>query len=241
MCVCPAIHHLIHPQRNLPANTKRSRRIKVLCNWGRGWKRGKKSWEEREQSLSTQGEAANPFKESRSDTQHLFLSGWQWMARNSMAWQSTEWMAPSETQGRRRWGGTWLLEWDQWMSFNLGALYVGNGEGPLPPLLHLHTKSQRGSTGFHHLLTALADWETTKVQRCSCRQSPAKAFWCPSSFWGDRRQARGLLDVLPRTTSGEAAVCKRRRIGPGIKDGWRRKENSISKEGSHVIGVSQCL
>lgn len=241
--MCPAIHHLIHPQRNLPANTKRSWRIKVLCNWGRGWKREKK-WRGKENKVY-QHKGRRLLIPSKSQGQthstHLFLSGWQRMARNSMAWQSTEWMAQSETQGRRRWGGTWLLEWDQWLSFNLGALYVGNGEGPLPPLLHLHTKSQRGSSGFHHLPTALADWETRKVQRCSCRQSPAKAFWCPSSFWGDRRQAGGLLDVLPRTTSEEAAVCKRRRIGPGIKDGWRRKENSVSKEGSHVIGVSQCL
>lgn len=28
---------------------------------------------------------------------------------------------------------------------------------------------------------------------------------------------------------------------PRIKDGWRRKENSESKEGSRVIGVCQCL
>ncbi|CAJ1048572.1 hypothetical protein EYF80_050531 [Xyrichtys novacula] len=46
-------------------------------------------------------------------------------------------------QGKRR--GTWLLEGDQWLSFNLGALHVGKAEGPQPPLLRLHTKSQRGS------------------------------------------------------------------------------------------------
>lgn len=34
------------------------------------------------------------------------------------------------TQGKGSREGMWLLEWDQWLSFNLGALCVGRGEGP---------------------------------------------------------------------------------------------------------------
>lgn len=124
----------------------------------------------------------------------------------------------------------------------LGLFLLEKREGPLPSLLLLHTKSQRGSTTA---TTPLAARKTRRVQRYSCRQNPAKkrkkSLLMSLFFWGDRRQAAGLLDVVPRTTSEEAAVCKRRRIGPGIKDGWWRKENSVSKEGSYIIGVSQCL
>lgn len=211
-----------------------------------GWKKKKRKGE---QCLSTRGEEAAKYiissKESRSDKQHLFVSGQQRMARDGMAWHGVEWhrMRHEEGEGEEE-RGCWkgISGW----ALTLG-LFMLEKKRALSLLCRVYTQRAKGGLRFpptpppSHTTTPLADWETRKVQRCSCRQSPAKAFWCPSPFWGDRSKAWGLLDVVPRTTSEEAAVCKRRRIGPGIKDGWRRKESSVSKEGSHVIGVSQCL
>lgn len=163
----------------------------------------------------------------------------------SIAWHSMGMPQKKRSKERRGWGGTWCLEWDQWLSFNLGAVSAGRkkkkNEKGLRLLSCSYTqKSQRGSTSTAAAATPLADRKTRRVQRYSCRQNPAKkkkggggeeSLLKSLFFWGDRRQAAGLLDVVPRTTSEEAAVCKRRRIGPRIKDGWRRKESSVSKEG----------
>lgn len=162
------------------------------------------------------------------------------MARESMALHGMEWHGMRHKKAEKErgcWKGIsgWALT---------SGLFELEKERALSLLCRIYTpKSQRGCEASTTLLspTPLSVWETRKVQRCPCRQCPAKAFWCPSCFWGDRRKAGGLSDVVPRTTSEEAAVCKRRRIGPGIKDGWRRKENSKSKQGSHAIGVGPCL
>lgn len=185
------------------------------------------------------------FKRSRSDKQHLFVLGRRGMARNSMAWNGMEWhrMRHEEEEGEEECGC--------WKGISGWALTLGSlcwkRRGPLACSASCTHTGPKGVWGFPRP-SPLAYSHSTLPSERQGRFSDVHvdwALWKPFDvlllFWGDRRKAGGLLDVVPRTTIEEAAVCKRRWIGPGIKDGWRRKENSVSKEGSHVIGVSQCL
>lgn len=63
-------------------------------------------------------------------------------------------------------------------------------------------------------------------------------FFC----WEDCRQIGGRLDVVPRTTSKEAAVCTRRQ-DQSRNQRWLTKKvkQFYQRKASNVTGVSQCL
>lgn len=70
----------------------------------------------------------------------LCQADYEWQG---IAWHGMEWHRMRHEEGRR--GGTWLLERDQWLSFNLGALYVGK-ERALSLLCCVYTQRAKGGS-----------------------------------------------------------------------------------------------
>lgn len=141
-------------------------------------------------------------------------TGWPWLAG-----------CKNETWGMRGWGGT--------RSAGMGSVAELYLQSSLCWNMRIcsvafHTKRPEASTNS----LTFTGWKKRTLHRCSrrCRLSPAKSLMFPFFCWGDRGQIGGCLNVVPRTTSKEAAVCTRRH-DQSRNQRWLTKKNSLSKEG----------
>lgn len=138
--------HLIHPQSNLMHESR-----SVIADEAKFEK--KKKILRAAEGLSPQGEqAANPFKETRSDTQApVWASPTECtQCKSRLPWHGMAWHGIGMPQIRPK-RGEIEEEHAVWTGISGSALTSGlflleKREGPSPSLLLLHTKSQRGST-----------------------------------------------------------------------------------------------
>lgn len=141
------------------------------------------------------------------------------------------------TRGTRGWGGSGPLEWDQWLSFNLRALYVGIWEYAL---LLLRAKRPEASTNS----LTLTDWKKRKLHRCTCWLSPAKSFDVSVLLLRGLQTDWGTFGCSAKNNK-QGGSCVHEEAGSiqeskmadeESKTVYQRKASSVT-----AVGVSQCL
>lgn len=156
-------------------------------------------------------------------------------------------MAENETWGRGRRGGTWLLEGDQWLSFNLG-LFMLEKERALSCLCWVYTQRAKGglrlppphpNPPYIQQLYSPSERQG-RFSDVHVDRAWLKPFDFPLLFEGT---AERLEDFWMRCQEQQARRQLCARGGGSAQESKMASEerNSVSKEGSHVIGVSQCL